>query len=136
MNSKIIIIAILILVKVVGVASRARADVPDNIMDFIKDYQEQGQWEKKIEREKQWREEQFKKIVEKMQWLEDTKTITNIDDYNYIVEYLNGKKEFCIRNDFEELGCVDYSLINYKTSKITSNNPIYRCGNRKAYEDV
>ena len=40
------------------------------------------------------------------------------------------------RADFDVLACVDYSLINYKTSKITSNNPIYRCGNRKIYKDV
>ena len=133
MNSRFIIIAILIFIKVIGVASRARADFSYEDY-YTKDYQEQREKEFK-EREEQWKEK-VEEMQLKRERLEETKTITNIDDYNYIVEYLNGKKEFCIRNDFEVLACVDYSLINYKTNKITSNDPIYRCGNRKIYKDV
>ena len=130
MNSRFIIIAILIFIKVIGIASRARADF--SYEDYYKkDFYEQEQKEK---------EEQWKEKVEEMQlkkeWLEDTKIITNIDDNSYTVEYLNGKKQYCIRNFFEVLACVDYSLINYEGKKIVSNNPVYRCGNRKIYKDV
>ena len=71
MNSRFIIIAILIFIKVIGVASRVKAE-------------------------------------------------------NYIPGYT-----------------CDSSMINkvnfpyyYKTSQISSNEPIYRCGNRKIYEDA
>jgi hypothetical protein len=80
------------------------------------------------EREKQWKyinSHEAKKQRKERQLLEDAKTITNIDDYSYTAEYLNGKKEYCIRNNFKTLDCVDYSLIsfsiiNHKSNKITN----------------
>ena len=71
MNSKIIIIAILILAKVVGVASRASAD------NYLPGY-----------------------------------TCDNSMTYKINYPYY------------------------YKISQISSNKPIYRCGNRKIYKDV
>ena len=71
MNSKIIIIAILIFIKVIGVASRASAD-------------------------------------------------------NYLPGYT------CDSSMTYKINCPYY----YKISQINSNKPIYRCGNRKIYEDA
>ena len=71
MNSRFIIIAILILVKVVGVASRASAD-------------------------------------------------------NYLPGYT------CDNSMTYKINCPYY----YKINQISSKKPIYRCGNRKIYEDA
>ena len=71
MNSKIIIIAILIFIKVIGIASRARAE-------------------------------------------------------NYLPGYTFD------RSMTYKINCPYY----YKISQISSNKPIYRCGNRKIYKDV
>ena len=101
-GSRIIIIAILIFVKVIGITGQAKAEFL-YYENYIKDSQEQfkKEWEEQSEEER---------LVREM--LEDTKIITNIDDHSYIVEYLNGYEEYCITNLFEVLACIDNSLIN------------------------
>lgn len=120
MNSTIIIITILILVKVAGAASHAKAEnyIPgydcihkpaygSGYFNYTKTYNcNQERWEKKVEEMKL-----------KRGWLEDTKFITDIDDYSYTVQYLNGKKQYCIRNDFKTLDCVNYSLVSSTLNK-------------------
>jgi hypothetical protein len=127
MKPQFIIIAILITLKVIGIASHARAD--SSYKDYFDSPAFKEQLEKKNrEREKQWKyinSHEAKKQRKERQLLEDAKTITNIDDYSYTAEYLNGKKEYCIRNNFKTLDCVDYSLIsfsiiNHKSNKITN----------------
>ena len=121
MKYKFIIIAILIFIKVIGVASHARADEQVYTKEYLKkhyqtylksDFYKQEQ----KERQKQW-EEKVEEMQLKREWLEDTKAITNIE--------LNLMKNYCIRNDFETLDCVDYSLvsssiINHESNKITN----------------
>ena len=122
MNYKFIIIAILIFLKIIGIASHAKADFSYNEIkaivekehrEWIKQWEYNNSYEAKIEKE-------FKETFE------DAKTITNVDDYSYTAEYLNGKKEWCINNDFTTLDCVDYSLvsssiINNETNKTTNS---------------
>jgi hypothetical protein len=126
MKPQFMIIAILITIKVIGVASHARADFSNDeikVMDWYKDYKEQSKKEYR-ERIKQWEynnSHEAKKQRKERELLEDTKIITNIDDYSYAVEYLNGKKEYCIRNDSETLACVDYSLVSFSIINHESN---------------
>ena len=159
MKPQFIIIAILIILKVIGVAGRANAAnyLPgytcDNSTtfqincgeDFYKTYSEQ----QKVFFEKWVYENQIKN-----EFLEETKIVNNIDNNSFTVEYLNGKKEYCIKNSIEILACVDHSLISSRQTKNSDkigssiyackpeieiqlinnyNNPVYRCGNASEY---
>ena len=159
MKPQFIIIAILIILKVIGVAGRANAAnyLPgytcDNSTtfqincgeDFYKTYSDQ----QKVFFEKWVYENQIKN-----EFLEETKIVNNIDNDSFTVEYLNGKKEYCIKNSIEILACVDHSLISSRQTKNSDkigssiyackpeieiqfinnyNNPVYRCGNASEY---
>ena len=159
MKPQFIIIAILIILKVIGVAGRANAtDYPLGYTcdssttfrincgeDFYKTYSDQ----QKVFFEKWVYENQIKN-----EFLEETKIVNNIDNDSFTVEYLNGKKEYCIKNSIEILACVDHSLISSRQTKNSDkigssiyackpeieiqfinnyNNPVYRCGNASEY---
>ena len=161
MKPQFMIIAILIILKVIGVAGRANAAsyLPGYTCDSSTTFQincgedfyitysdrEKVFFEKWVyENEKKYQENQIEK-----EFLEETKIINNIDNNSFTVEYLNGKKEYCIKNSIEILACVDHSLISSgltnDSDKIGSsiyackpeieiqlinsyNNPVYRCG--------
>ena len=166
MKPQFMIIAILIIIKVIGVAGRANAasylpgytcDSSTTFQincgeDFYKNYSdlEKVFFEKWVsDNEKKYQENQIEK-----EFLEKTKIVNNIDNNSFTVEYLNGKKEYCIKNSIEILACVDHSLISSRqtknSDKISSsiyackpeieirlinnyNNPVYRCGNASEY---
>jgi hypothetical protein len=161
MKPQFMIIAILIIIKVIGVASRANAasyfpgytcDSSTTFQincgeDFYITYSDREKvfFEKWVyENEKKYQENQIEK-----EFLEETKIINNIDNNSFTVEYLNGKKEYCIKNSIEILACVDHSLISSRQTKNSDkigssiytckpeielklinnyNNPVYRCG--------
>ena len=166
MKPQFMIIAILIIIKVIGVAGRANAasylpgytcDSSTTFQincgeDFYKNYSDREKvfFEKWVsDNEKKYQENQIEK-----EFLEKTKIVNNIDNNSFTVEYLNGKKEYCIKNSIEILACVDHSLISSRqtknSDKISSsiyackpeieirlinnyNNPVYRCGNASEY---
>jgi len=166
MKPQFMIIAILIILKVIGVASRANAAsyLPGYTCDSSTTFQincgedfyitysdrEKVFFEKWVyENEKKYQENQIEK-----EFLEETKIINNIDNNSFTVEYLNGKKEYCIKNSIEILACVDHSLISSRQTKNSDkigssiyackpeiefrlinnyNNPVYRCGNASEY---
>ena len=161
MKPQFMIIAILIILKVIGVASRANAAsyLPGYTCDSSTIFQincgedfyitysdrEKVFFEKWVyENEKKYQENQIEK-----EFLEETKIINNIDNNSFTVEYLNGKKEYCIKNSIEILACVDHSLISSGLTNVSDkigssiyackpeieiqlinnyNNPVYRCG--------
>jgi len=161
MKPQFMIIAILIILKVIGVASHANAAsyLPGYTCDSSTTFQincgedfyitysdrEKVFFEKWVyENEKKYQENQIEK-----EFLEETKIINNIDNNSFTVEYLNGKKEYCIKNSIEILACVDHSLISSGLTNVSDkigssiyackpeieiqlinnyNNPVYRCG--------
>ena len=166
MKPQFMIIAILIIIKVIGVAGRANAAnyLPGYTCDSSTTFQincgedfyitysdrEKVFFEKWVyENEKKYQENQIEK-----EFLEETKIVNNIDNNSFTVEYLNGKKEYCIKNSIEILACVDHSLISSRQTKNSDkigssiyackpkieirlinnyNNPVYRCGNASEY---
>ena len=122
---KVLIITILIFIKVIGIASHAKAEfVYDE--NYIKDYRErfkreyeERQWDLENTRlkqpwewEKEWeKERKMDNYIGSIFSKEDTKIIT-IVDLSYSVELLNSCHEkYYITNLFEVLSCVDNSLI-------------------------
>ena len=141
MKPQFIIIAILIILKVIGVAGRANATsyLPGYTCDtsttfqincgeeFYKTYSDQQKvfFEKWVyETNKKYQEDRIEK-----EFLQETKIINNIDNNSFTVEYLNGEKKYCIKNSIEILACVDHSLISSgltnDSDKIGSS--IYAC---------